>query len=74
MTTEELRVVLGGTRIRTTARTNASDDVLDTVEVRAPEATTERHGEPIPFGLAGIVWGVRHPTQAWRLFLPVVER
>ena len=43
------------------------------IEVRAPRGVPERPLEArIPMGLAGLPWGVRHPSQAWRLFLPVV--
>ena len=43
------------------------------IEVRAPRAVPQRPVQTrIPMGLAGLAWGVRHPSQAWRLFLPVV--
>jgi len=44
------------------------------IVVRAPSAVSERPLQSqIPVGLAGIGWGIRHPTQAWRLFLPVLS-
>lgn len=65
----QLRVMLGGP-----FRLNGSGEALETVEIRAPQEVREPpHGAPIPFGLAGIVWGARHPTQAWRLIMPVVD-
>jgi hypothetical protein len=47
------------------------DDVA--IEVRASYGVSERppHAE-IPLGLAGLAWGVCHPSQAWRLLLPVM--
>ena len=67
---EELRIVLGVGRVCL----NGSDRALETVEIRAPQEVHESPREvSVPFGLAGIVWGVRHPTQAWRLFLPVID-
>ena len=70
LTEEELRIVLGGGRVSL----NGSDRALETVEIRAPQPVHESPREvSVPFGLAGIVWGVRHPTQAWRLLLPVID-
>jgi len=51
------------------------DKQLDEVEleVRAPRGLPEPPVEAtIPFGLAGLAWGVRHPSEAWRLILPVL--
>jgi len=43
------------------------------IEVRAPRGVPERPLQAqIPLGLAGLAWGLRHPAQAWRLFLPVL--
>ena len=43
------------------------------IEVRAPRGVAEPPLQPqIPLGLAGLAWGLRHPAQAWRLFLPVL--
>ncbi len=43
------------------------------IEVRAPYGVPERPPQAeIPLGLAGLAWGLRHPSQAWRLFLPVM--
>ena len=69
LSARQLRVMPGGP-----FRLNGSGEPLETVEIRAPQEVREPpHGAPIPFGLVGIVWGVQHPTQAWRLFLPVVD-
>jgi len=39
------------------------------VEVQQP-----RYGVPVPVGfLRALPWAVMHPTQAWRIFTPVVE-
>jgi len=46
-----------------------SEGELTDVEVQAsPVAPVE---EPIPYGLAAIYWGICHPSQSWRLLLPV---
>lgn len=43
------------------------------IEVRAPPDLREPPLQAqIPLGLAGLAWGIRHPTQAWRLILPVL--
>lgn len=69
---QELQTLLG--RNVPESRENAQK-ALDEVEieVRAPPGVPERplQGQ-IPLGLAGLPWGIRHPTQAWRLFLPVL--
>jgi hypothetical protein len=45
---------------------------LPTVEIEAPSANCECSASAtIPFGIAGIFWGLRHPSGAWRLILPV---
>ena len=42
------------------------------VEARAPlRAQQEPLRSQIPLGLAAIVWGIRHPSEAWRIFLPI---
>jgi hypothetical protein len=48
---------------------------LTTVEIdsRARRGIVESAPQAsIPFGLAGIAWAIRHPSQAWRLVLPVM--
>jgi hypothetical protein len=43
------------------------------IEVRAPRGVPERPLQArIPMGLAGLAWGLAHPREAWRLFLPVL--
>ena len=43
------------------------------IEVRAPPGVPEQPLQAqIPFGLAGLAWSIRHPGEAWRLFLPVL--
>jgi hypothetical protein len=45
------------------------DDVSEGAETVAVEGTI--HDRVVaPSGLRGLAWGVRHPTQAWRLFVP----
>jgi hypothetical protein len=62
LTPEQLRIALGGT-----------DQPLESVEIRAPrDARESRLHAPIPFGFAAIAWGIRNPSEAWRLFLPVL--
>ena len=47
-------------------------DVLE-IEVRAPPGVAEQPlYARIPLGLAALGWALRHPEQAWRLFLPVL--
>ena len=69
LTAQQLRIALGGR-----VSMSGSDEVLETVEIRAPQGVQESPlGASIPFGVAGIVWGVRHPAEAWRLIVPVLE-
>jgi hypothetical protein len=54
-------------------RENAQHQLELEIEVRAPPGLREQPVQAqIPFGLAGLAWGVRHPGQAWRLLLPVL--
>jgi len=50
-----------------------SDKPLPEVDVAASRRPLARPPlqSQIPFGIWAIVWGVRHPGQAWRLFLPI---
>lgn len=69
----ELDTRLGPTLRETPA---SPENHLDEVEVetRAPPGVQEQPLESqIPFGLAAIAWGFRHPSEAWRLFLPVMS-
>jgi hypothetical protein len=49
--------------------TNRPEEIgedADTVSVKGA-----RHDRPnVPSGFAGMGWAIRHPTQAWRLFVP----
>ena len=49
--------------------TSRPDDISEGAETVDVEGA--RHERIIaPSGLHGLAWGVRHPTQAWRLFVP----
>jgi hypothetical protein len=70
---EELQSLLGPNLTETPA---SPDNELDEVEieVRAPRGVHEEALQSqIPFGLAGLAWGVEHPREAWRLLLPVLS-
>jgi hypothetical protein len=44
------------------------------IEVRAPPGVPEQPLRArIPFGLAALAWAARHPSQSWRLVLPVLS-
>jgi len=49
----------------------AENEQMASVEVLAPREIREDSRQAIPFGLAGMVWGVTHPSQSWRLLLPI---
>jgi hypothetical protein len=76
--TVQLDLQLGPTaRYLTPAQIQAAvgnaDAPLPTVEIDAPSGITESAvSAPIPFGIAGVAWGFRHPRQGWRLILPVI--
>lgn len=44
-------------------------------EVTTVQVSTERLGPPpsVPIGILAPFWAIRHPTQAWRIFMPVPE-
>lgn len=71
---DELRAVLGRDVVAPIdGRTFPNDQPIETVEVHAPHGLREAPLQAsIPFGLAGIVWGMQHPTEAWRLVMPVI--
>jgi hypothetical protein len=52
--------------------TSADSDEAEAVTVvAAPLLPEERPGaQPSLAGIASLLWAVRHPTQAWRVFLP----
>jgi hypothetical protein len=69
---EELDSLLGPNLTETPA---SPDNQLDEVEieVRGPRGVHEEALQSqIPFGLAALGWGAEHPSQAWRLLLPVL--
>jgi hypothetical protein len=44
---------------------------LDDVTIWAhPETPDMVETRPVPGGLGGVFWGIWHPTQLWRLFVP----
>jgi hypothetical protein len=70
---EELDSELGPNLTDTPA---SPENQLDEVEVETrtlPGVQEQPLQSRIPFGLAGIAWGFRHPSEAWRLFLPVLS-
>ena len=77
---EDLQLMLGP-EDPVTARSNPAivgsrtDAQLATVEIetRAPPGIHESAVQAqIPYGFAGMAWAFQHPTQAWRLLLPVL--
>ena len=52
------------------------EEDLDSVDIEArlyPGMSESSAQAEVPYGFAGIAWGLRHPQQAWRLLLPVLE-
>lgn len=66
---EELRAAIGTQQ--TGVPEIASVEQLDTVIVETPDNTVVKAKSDLPLGFAAMAWGVQHPTQLWRLFLPV---
>jgi hypothetical protein len=66
----KLQVLLSTSRLITEQSQIEQAQTEVEVFARRPAGTAPR--ERIPFGLAGIAWGVCHPRSAWRLFLPVL--
>jgi hypothetical protein len=69
---EELDTRLGRNLTKTPA---SPENPLDEVEIETrvlPGVPEPPLQSQIPFGLAVIPWGFRHPSEAWRLFLPVL--
>jgi hypothetical protein len=52
-----------------------ADDEREAQEAATVQVSTERVGPPpeVPIGILAPFWAIRHPTQAWRIFLPVPE-
>jgi len=67
LTAEQLQASLG------TADLHPNNERMESVDVEivAPRALQEDSGEAIPFGLASLIWATSHPSQAWRLLVPV---
>ncbi len=44
-------------------------------EAATVQVSTDRDVPPpsVPIGILAPFWAIRHPTQAWRIFLPVPE-
>ena len=69
---QELQTLLGGNVPESRENTQKALEEVE-IEVRAPPGVPERPLQAqIPLGLAGLLWGIRHPRQAWRLFPPVL--
>lgn len=69
---QELQTLLGESLPESPQSRTYTLDELE-IEVRAPRGVPERPLQAqIPMGLAGLAWGLRHPGEAWRLFLPVL--
>jgi len=72
---EELRELVGED-----ASHSAPNQVLPSqiaeidIEIQPPPRVRQQASESeVPVGLAGLAWGVQHPGQVWRLFLPVLS-
>jgi len=52
-----------------------ADDERVAQEDATVQVSTERVGPPpsVPIGILAPFWAIRHPTQAWRIFMPVPE-
>jgi hypothetical protein len=69
---EDLQMMLGPEDPATTGAESADLATVE-IETRAPLGIEESGPQAqIPFGFSGMVWGFRHPTQAWRLLMPVL--
>jgi hypothetical protein len=69
---QDLQILLGENLPESPENHAYELDEVD-IEVRAPYGVSERAPQAgVPMGLAGLAWGLRHPSQAWRLFLPVI--
>jgi hypothetical protein len=62
-----------GLRSPQQAGTDADPDQAEAVSVAAAplSAVAMPDTQPQPTGIASLVWAARHPTQAWRVFLPI---
>jgi hypothetical protein len=51
------------------------EDQLIAQESATVEVSTDREVPPptAPVGILAPFWAIRHPTQAWRIFMPVPE-
>jgi len=50
--------------------TSKPDDVSESAETTVDVAGARHDLIIAPSGFAGLAWAARHPTQAWRLFVP----
>jgi len=62
-----------GLRSPQQAGTDADPDQAEADSVAAAplSAVATPDTQPQPTGMASLVWAARHPTQAWRVFLPI---
>jgi len=53
--------------------TSADSDEVEAVTIAATPLLPEQKADTHPSlgGLASLYWAARHPTQAWRVFLPI---
>jgi hypothetical protein len=63
LTTDRLSQVLTDSGVEPIAE---EDTTVDTVEV-----TGHQVKEPIAQGIPALYYGLTHPTEAWRIFLPI---
>lgn len=65
----ELREAMGTQQTGLPEVSSASQ--LDTVIVETGDNQVVKAKTDLPLGFAAMAWGVQHPTQLWRLFVPV---
>jgi hypothetical protein len=76
---EELQMMLGAAKTATAgsqdgaARSKNAELATVEIESGASSGIHESAVAPqVPFGFRGMAWALQHPTQAWRLVLPVL--
>ncbi|HEY7379265.1 MAG TPA: hypothetical protein VH542_11320 [Steroidobacteraceae bacterium] len=70
-TATSLRVVSSPVAISPTWGATADRSALSGMQVIATRIASGGRRSSIPFGFAGIAWGLCHPADAWRLLFPV---
>jgi hypothetical protein len=69
---EELEMMLGPQNPASAGSENAELTTVE-IETRTQPGIRETGIQArVPFGIAGIAWGSRHPTKAWRLLVPIL--